>query len=108
MQALTNMIHLYDKYYLSADSVQFIVSEKKICKTGENIGKEKFANNKYFPKLSLLFEYLLEGLLKNKLGEKTPQTLQGIKENQEQFIEDLKEVSERVGSIRHLLEEIKE
>ncbi len=104
----TNMIHLYDKYYLSADSVQFIVSEKLIYQKGENKGKERYSNNKYFPKLSLLFEYLLEGLLKNKLNEGTIQNLQDIKENQEQFIEDLKEVSEKVGGIRHLLEEIKE
>jgi hypothetical protein len=111
MQALTNMIHLYDKYYLSADSIQFIVSEKNIYEKGNNIGETYFSNNKYFPKLNLLFEYLLESILKRELSEKSEEaaeTLQEMKEKQEQFIEDLLEVSEKVGSTRHLLEEIKE
>ena len=98
------MIHIYDKYYLGADSLQFIVYEKNIYKTGKNKGQECFINSKYFPKISMLFEYLLDELLKNELmTEESVLVLTDMREKQEQFSKDLIEIEKNLGEIKKKL-----
>ena len=96
------MIHLYENYYLTADTMQFILFQKTIAQKGKNAGKEVNANFTYYPTVELLLNHLFSKTIFQQFSKEDAMHLQEFKEQINELKKEFKKLSKRIGNIRHL------
>lgn len=74
------MIKINEKYFIDADSKNYILKEKGIIKDekSENCGKEFFKDLGYFRKLENVFDYMFELNVKEYIGKNNTKTVEQL------------------------------
>lgn len=86
------MIKITEKYFIDADSKNYILKEKSIIKDekSENCGKEFFKDLGYFRKLENVFDYIFELNIKEYIGKSNNKTV-------EQLLNKIKRVEKEIN-----------
>lgn len=67
-------ITIGDKWVITSDQYQFILSEKKVAKSGRKAGEEWLDTIGYYPKL----EQLISGLIHHHIQQSTITSIEGM------------------------------
>lgn len=62
------MIKVTDKYYISVDSSQFTVYERRVAKSGNNAGQDTFLNATYYGTLAQAVNNVFKRVTADKLS----------------------------------------
>jgi hypothetical protein len=82
------MINLkIDKYHITNDTLQYIISEKTTIKEGKHAGEIAMVNKRYFPSLAGAFIALFE----KRLKESNAATLTEFKKDHDAALEWIKD-----------------
>lgn len=72
------MIQIDDKYFIDADSRNYILQEKIVQKTGKNAGQEVFKDLGYFNNLEKVFKYMVNSETRQYVSRDRLNTLEQL------------------------------
>lgn len=72
------MIQIDDKYFIDADSRNYVLQEKTVQKTGKNAGQEVFKDLGYFNNLEKVFKYIVNSEIRQYISRDRLNTLEQL------------------------------
>lgn len=88
-------IKINDKYSITSDKHNFILQERKIVKSGENKGQERFIDVGFYGNIN----QLLSRLAQQELRDSDINTLQGVLKHLYSFNKELQDISDRIEGV---------